>query len=143
MNDNKTAIMVVLDRSGSMQPLTKDVCGGFDTFVAEQKKLPGEATLTLVQFDHEYEIVYVNKPLDEVPPLTHIPRGSTALLDAVGRGIGELGSALDKQPEDERPGKVIVVIMTDGQENASQEWTREKLRKLIKEQREKYSWEFF
>ncbi len=141
-DQNKTAIMMIVDRSGSMRPLSQDVVGGFNQFVEEQKKEPGDATLTLVQFDHEYEVVYVNKPLSEVPSLVHQPRGGTALLDAVGRGIVELGEALAKEPEDKRPGKVIVVIMTDGEENSSNEWTNEQIKEKITEQREKYSWEF-
>lgn len=142
MRMDRTAIMVVLDRSGSMASISDDVRGGFDAFVAEQRKEPGEATLTLVQFDTAYEVVYINRPLAEVPPLVHVPRGSTALLDALGRGIVELGEALAKVDEADRPGRVIVVVMTDGHENASREYSRERIAAMVKEQRETYSWEF-
>ncbi len=141
-DQNKTAILVVLDRSGSMANLSNDVRGGFDTFVEEQRKHPGEATLSLVQFDTVYDIVYLNRSLDKVPPLVHEPRGGTALLDAVGRGVTELGEALAALPEAERPGKVIVVIMTDGEENSSEEWRVDTLKAKITELRETYSWEF-
>ncbi len=140
---NKTAILVVLDRSGSMNTITDDVVGAFAAFVKEQREQPGSATLSLVQFDTEYEEVYLNKPLDEVPlPLVHQPRGGTALFDAMGKGIVNLGAKLASQPEDERPSKVIVVTMTDGYENSSKEWTQESLKAKIEEQRSKYNWEF-
>ena len=110
-----------------------------------QQKLPGEARLTLVLFDHEYIVTYDGVPIKDVPPLdshSYVPRGPTALLDAIGRTINTIGERLDKTPEPGRPGKVIVAILTDGLENASQEFKRKEIFKMIKHQREVYSWEF-
>jgi len=142
MDENKTAILFVLDRSGSMRPLKEDVMGGFDTLIKEQAAEEGEATLTLVQFDDKYQVDYKDVPLSEVPPLVFEPRGLTAYYDALGRGMVELGETLSALPEEERPGKVIVVVMTDGEENSSQEWNHEMLKAKVEEQKNKYSWEF-
>ncbi|MHC5541508.1 vWA domain-containing protein, partial [Singulisphaera rosea] len=145
MKANATDITLVLDRSGSMDPIADDTIGGVNAFVAEQKKLPGEASYTLVQFDHEYFQVFGGIPLGDVPPLTRetfVPRGTTALLDAIGRAIVETGLRLSAKPEPERPSIVIFVIMTDGQENASQEYTADRINGMITHQREVYSWQF-
>ncbi len=144
-NPNKTAIAVVLDRSGSMGSCRNDTIGGFNTFLEEQQKLPGYATLTLAQFDDVYEVVYLDRPIKEVPKLTtetFVPRGSTALCDAIGRTIVTLGAKLAAMPEVDRPGKVVVVIITDGGENASHEYTREKIKALTEHQQAKYEWKF-
>jgi uncharacterized protein YegL len=98
-----------------------------------------------VLFDHEYIVTYDGRPVKEVPALdarTYVPRGTTALLDAIGRTINTIGDRLDKMPEAERPSKVIVSILTDGLENASQEFSRQQVFEMIKRQREVYSWEF-
>lgn len=142
MRQDLTDVTVVLDRSGSMAVVRKDTEGGFDTFVEEQKKAKGEALLTLVQFDNFYEFVYQGKNIQEVEPLKLTPRGGTALLDAMGRAINETGERLSKMPEASRPGKVIFVIMTDGQENASAEFSKSKINEMIKHQRETYNWQF-
>lgn len=145
MKQDFTHIVMVLDRSGSMHTVVDDTIGGFNRFVDEQKQVPGEATLTLVQFDDQYEFVHQNKRLSNVPPLdrkTFVPRGSTALLDAIGRAVNETGSYLAGLPESERPAKVICVIITDGGENASKEFSREKVFEMITHQQEKYGWQF-
>lgn len=141
-NPDFTAIAVVLDRSGSMTSIRKSAEDALNEFVNGQKQLPGKATLTLAQFDDVYELVYTNKPLDEVSAITLIPRGLTALLDAMGKTITKLGEELAAMTEDERPGKVLVAVITDGYENASSEWSREKVFELIKQQREQWNWEF-
>lgn len=144
MRENFTRIAVILDRSGSMESCKESTVTGFNSFVAEQKKLPGEAKLKLVQFDNEYETVF-DKPLSQAPELTQttfVPRGSTALLDAQGRTIIDLGNELEKMPEHERPSKIIVVTLTDGAENASHEFTAAKISEMIKHQRETYGWDF-
>lgn len=144
MNEQATHITIVLDRSGSMESVREDTIGGFNVFLNEQKAEPGQATLTLVQFDNEYEVVYDTLPLAKVPPLTQKtfqPRGSTALLDAIGRAMNETGKRLAEMPDSERPGKVLLVIMTDGYENASQEFTSEQIFQKITHQREVYSWQ--
>jgi len=139
---NSTEIVFVLDRSGSMQSIAEDMRGGFDSFITEQKKLPGECRVTLTQFDNEYEIVYAGKPLAEVPKLALIPRGDTALYDAIGRTIVATGERLAAMNENDRPSKVIFVVITDGFENASTEYHAGLIHAMITEQRYKYSWEF-
>lgn len=142
MKTDLTDITVVLDRSGSMSTVVNDTKGGFDHFVDDQKKAPGQANLTLVQFDTEYEFVHKGKPIAEIPGLTFEPRGSTALLDAIGRAINETGERLKATPEADRPGKVVFVIITDGEENASKEFKKDKINEMIKHQRDAYKWEF-
>lgn len=138
-------LTIVLDRSGSMSYVKTDTIGGFNQFLADQKAAPGHATLTLCQFDHEFEVVHGGKAVKDVPALddtTFVPRGNTALLDAVGRAINETGARLAAMADHDRPGKVIFVILTDGQENASHEYDRAKVFEMITHQREVYGWEF-
>jgi hypothetical protein len=145
MNTELTEIAIVLDRSGSMASMAKEAIGGFNGFLDSQQKLPGDAKLTLVLFDHEYIVTYGGRPIKNVPPLdehTYVPRGTTALLDAIGRTINTIGERLDETLEPERPGKVLIVILTDGLENASQEFKRNQVYSMIKHQRDKYAWEF-
>ncbi len=151
MNPNLTDISIVLDRSNSMAQVLESTITGFNTFINEQKKVPGECLVSLVQFDHEYENLYSGRPVQEVPRLdsmTYVPRGNTALLGAIGRTIGETGRRLEKLKESERPGKVIIVVITDGEENASQshEWSRPysqtNIRHTISHQTERYQWQF-
>jgi len=145
MRDDLTAILMILDRSGSMTPLADDTVGGFNGFITQQKAEPGDAVVTLVLFNHDYEPVYNVRPIRQVEPLTakqYHPGGNTALLDAIGRGVHDLGKKLADMDEADRPGKVIVVIMTDGQENASKEYKRDQVRKIIEEQTDKYGWSF-
>jgi len=145
MRKELTEIVCVVDRSGSMGAMRREAIGGFNAFLSAQKAEPGEAVLTLVLFDHEYELVHDAVPIAQVPPLdgeTYEPRGTTALLDAVGRTIDDVGRRLAGTPEPQRPDKVIVAILTDGLENASQDYTHRKVAKMIAHQREKYSWEF-
>lgn len=138
-------IAVILDRSGSMSNIRQDAIGGFNTFIDAQRQVPGEALVTLVLFDHEYEVPYTNKALADVPLLnnnTYIPRGNTALLDAIGRTIIDMGSKLDSLKEADKPEHVIVVILTDGQENSSHEFDNAKIKELITHQTDVYSWQF-
>lgn len=142
---NYTHIAIVLDRSGSMNSVKSDTIGGFNHFLNDQKQAPGEATLTLAQFDHVYEVVHDHVEIHCVPPLddrTYQPRAGTALLDAIGRTIDSLGARLAAMPEQDRPGKVICVILTDGMENASRQYSSEKVFEMIGHQQEKYGWEF-
>lgn len=142
---NYVEIVCVVDKSGSMGMIESDAIGGFNHFLGEQKKLPGDARFTLALFDHEYEIAVDAVDIQHVPPLnetTYCPRGSTALLDAIGKTVTAVGERLSKTPAYARPSKVIVAILTDGLENASKEYTRSKMFEMIKHQREVYSWEF-
>ena len=145
MKEGLTEIVCVVDRSGSMHEVRSDAIGGFNAFLAEQKRLPGEARLTLVLFNHEYTPVHQGVPIASVPPLdesTYVPQGTTALLDAVGRTIEDVGKRLAATPEGERPSKVIVGILTDGLENSSTDYTRSRVLDLINRQRSVYKWEF-
>jgi uncharacterized protein YegL len=137
-----TDITVVLDRSGSMSAVANDTIGGFNQFIKEQKSVKGKANLTLMQFDTEYELVHNGKDIKEVPSLEFSPRGGTALFDAVGRSITETGTRLRRMSDKDRPAKVIFVIITDGEENSSKEYTREKVKGMITHQQEKYNWSF-
>lgn len=145
MNLNLTEIACVIDRSGSMEAIASDAVGGFNAFLREQQKDKSEARLTLVLFDHEYHVLYESADVQKVSPLnseTYVPRGTTALLDAIGRTIIDLGSRLANTPEDKRAAKVIVAILTDGLENASRDFSNAKIAEMIEHQRTKYGWEF-
>lgn len=147
MKDGYTHISVILDRTGSMETIRDDTIGGFNAFLNAQKGAPGLASLTLVQFDSQdpYEIVYHFKPLAEVPELTRetfVPRANTPLLDAIGRGINDLEKSLADKTEAERPSRVVMVLITDGQENASREFRKDQIEKMIKEKQEKAAWQF-
>jgi uncharacterized protein YegL len=140
-----TEIVCVLDRSGSMEIIVDDAIGGFNAFLKTQKESPGQAVMSVVLFDNEYELLYSGKPLFDIPPFTKqtfVPRGSTALYDALGKTINEVGARLASLPEAERPNKVLFVILTDGQENASQHFSSKQINEMITHQRNVYSWEF-
>ncbi|MCX8106712.1 MAG: VWA domain-containing protein [Ignavibacterium album] len=142
-----THITVILDRSGSMQSIKSDIIGGFNTFLKQQKEVPGKATLTLVQFDtgNPYEVIHNYRPLQEIPELndrTFVPRGGTPLLDCLGRGINDLSEHINKLTNDQKPDKVFFIIITDGQENSSREFKKSDIVKLIDEKKNKDNWEF-
>lgn len=141
-NPDLTLIAVLVDRSGSMTACREDMQGGINTFIAEQAKQPGSAEVALAQFDSHYELVWPVQPIAEAGTYELIPRGSTALLDAMGRFITEIGEQLAARAEDARPGKVVVLIVTDGMENASREWTRAQVKELVTQQQNQWGWEF-
>jgi Mg-chelatase subunit ChlD len=139
-----TDVTIVLDRSGSMEAIRSDVVGAFNAFVHDQQQLPGECRLTLVQFDDEYEVVCRARPIAEVPDLNHdsfVPRGSTALLDAIGRTIRELDKRLVDEGGPDREVRALVAILTDGLENASTDFKRDDVFRMIKERTEQ-GWAF-
>ncbi len=143
--DNFTDVTIILDRSGSMSGIQDATIKGFNDFVNEQRSVPGDGCWTLVQFDDRYETVYAQRPQHDVPPLTTLsyqPRGSTALVDAVCRTIDQTGQRLAALPEWQRPSKVLLAIITDGEENSSREYTTQQLHQKITHQREKYGWTF-
>lgn len=142
MNKDKTEIVVVLDRSGSMGSCKAQTVKGLNQFITEQKKLPGSANFTLVQFNHEYEFVHNGVPLNTVGECDMDPSGSTALYDALGRAINETGKRLAAMAECDRPGLVAFVILTDGAENCSSDFNADQIKEMIKHQQEKYSWQF-
>jgi hypothetical protein len=137
-----THIYFLLDRSGSMQSIKSDIEGGFAAFVEEQRRGTGECRATLAQFDDVYELVYADRPIADVPPLDLQPRNMTALHDAMGRMVTDAGRTLDAMKADERPGTVIVAIMTDGMENASKEWTGASIKGLVNQQSNVFGWTF-
>ena len=141
-NSNHTLIAALLDRSGSMASSKAATEDGWRELINEQRQEPGQCQVTLAQFDTRYEVLYPATDIGAVPEFVVEPRGSTALLDATGRFITEVGGVLAALPEADRPGKVICLIMTDGMENSSHEWTWEALKALITQQREVYGWEF-
>ena len=147
MRQDKADITVILDRTGSMEPIRDDTIGGFNRFMEDQKGVPGECLLTLVQFDSQdpFEVIWRGVPVKDATPLTrntYVPRAATPLLDAIGRGINDTGKRLGELSEADRPGKVIFVVITDGLENASREFKRATIKEMVERQRDIYKWEF-
>lgn len=147
MKHGYTHITVILDRTGSMRTIRDDVIGGFNTFLQEQKALPDEATLTLVQFDSQdpYEVLHDFRPIAEVPELTeatYVPRAMTPLLDALGRGINDLAAKIAATPEALRPERTVFVVVTDGHENASREFYRDQIVQMIEDAQTRNGWQF-
>jgi len=145
MKANLTEIIFILDRSGSMSGLESDTIGGYNSFLEAQKKVSGEAHVTTVLFDNLYELLHNGVDIKAVKAITqreYYARGSTALLDAIGKTIMAVGQRLNNTVESEKPSKVIFIITTDGEENSSTEFSHKKINEMISLQQEKYSWEF-
>lgn len=145
MKPGLTEIVCVVDRSGSMDIIRKDAIGSFNQFLTSQKEVPGEAKLSLTLFNTEYEMPYKGAALNDVQPFTeetYRPGGCTALLDAVGKTIDEVGERFHKTPEADRPERVLFVVLTDGQENSSREYNRKQILDKIAHQRDVCKWEF-
>ena len=145
MDKNLTELIMILDMSGSMHNLQSDTIGGYNTLIEEQKKEKGNAKVTTVLFDDRYILLHDREDINNIKPLTdkeYVPTGMTAMLDAIGKTLVSVGQKLAATPEEERPSKVLVTIITDGYENASKEFDWATIKKMIKEQREKYSWVF-
>lgn len=142
-NPDYTHIALVIDRSGSMIRIAHDMQGGIDSLLKEQAALPGKLLIDVVTFDSKVEYPYSNASAKEIDAndLIH-PRGSTALYDAVGSTITALGQKLAKLSEKERPGNVLVVVVTDGQENSSREWKQADVKKAVETQTKDFSWDF-
>lgn len=145
MKNDLTELVFILDRSGSMAGLESDTIGGYNALLAKQKKETGEAVVTTVLFDDKYELLHDRINVKGVAPITeheYNVGGSTALLDAIGKTISKIGRAQQHTSEDQRAGKVMFVITTDGMENASCEYSSNKVKQLIEKQKTKYGWEF-
>lgn len=146
-NPKKTLIAALLDRTGSMIESKEATEKGFDEMINGQKQEPGECIVTLGQFDRHGNApiltrVYSNLPIHQVPKLDIQPRGMTPLLDAIGEFVVTIGKELAGLPEENRPGVVICLIMTDGEENSSYEWNLEGVKKIVEQQTQDYGWHF-
>lgn len=144
MNENVTEIIFLLDRSGSMSGLEGDTIGGFNSFIEKQSKLPGRTKLTTILFDDRYEVLWngVDATEAKLTEKDYFVRGATALLDAVGKTIVNMRHQLTKKNGLAPINDLIFVITTDGMENWSQEFTYEKVKELINEQKTDHNWEF-
>lgn len=142
--DTTTHVTFVLDSSGSMSKIRDDTIGGFNTFLADQREEPGRAAVTLYEFSDSVSQVYQGKPLGDAPELdaeTYTPGGQTALNDAIATAVTETDGYIEKQPAAVQPDTVVVVVLTDGKENAS-ETPQDRVRELIEQYREEHDWEF-
>lgn len=139
---NLTWITGIIDRSGSMKAIRGETQAGWSAYLHEQMGSPGRVWVSLTQFDFAVEVVYDFTPIHAVPAYDLRPRGTTALLDAIGLTVNRLGQRLAEMPEPERPGSVIVAILTDGYENASREFTAEQIKAMVQRQQDAYQWLF-
>lgn len=143
MKDNLIHLCFVIDESGSMWSSEKDVIGGFNSLIEEQKKVTdGDCIVSVYRFSTEVSKDFIGKPLNEINSLEYHPGGGTAMNDGIGTAIHEIGVWLNDMDESERPSKNMIIIMTDGEENMSREYTLEKVKEMIKHQEEKYNWSF-
>ena len=145
MKKNLTELVFILDKSGSMSGLEKDTIGGFNSLLDQQRKVDGECVITTVLFDNRYELLHDRIDIRAVQPITgkeYFVGGSTALLDAIGKTIHKIGAVQKNTTEDYRAEKVLFVIITDGEENASRHYSSMQIREMIQRQKERYGWEF-
>ena len=145
MKNNLTELVFILDKSGSMSGLESDTIGGFNSMLKKQKAVDGECCITTVLFDNNYELLHDRIDIHAVSEMTdkeYQVGGSTALLDAIGRTIHKIGSVQKNTAGEYRADKVMFVIITDGEENASREYSAEKVKAQIERQKGKYGWEF-
>lgn len=145
MKKGLTELVFILDKSGSMGGLETDTIGGYNSMLKKQQAIEGECHITTVLFDHNYELLHDRIDIEAVSPITekeYQVGGATALLDAIGRTIHKIGNAQKHTAEDYRAEKVMFVIITDGEENASREYSAEKIKAQIEQQKTKDGWEF-
>jgi len=145
MKKGLTEIVFIMDRSGSMSGLEHDTIGGFNSMLKKQKKEKGEAVISTVLFDDRMEVLHDRKAIGEVKTMTdkeYYVRGSTALLDAVGGAIHHIGHVQKEMAEEEKPEKTLFIITTDGMENASRQYSYDKVKKMVEKKKKKNNWEF-
>ena len=140
-DQNYSALLLVIDRSGSMSDIRDEMVGSLTTLLRDQAKQPGLLTVDVLTFDDRIETTHVQADPRSVE-IDLQPRGMTALLDAIGIGVTEFGARLAAMPEHARPGTVLVVVATDGMENSSHEWKPVTVKQLLDQQREQYGWDF-
>lgn len=145
MKRNLTELVFILDKSGSMAGLEADTIGGFNAMLMKQQKAKGEAFVTTALFNHQYELLHDRIHVRGIAPITdqdYEVGGTTALLDAIGFTIQKITNVQRRTSEEERADKVLFVITTDGMENASQEYSADKIKKMVQYQKAKFGWEF-
>lgn len=145
MKKDLVELVFILDRSGSMSGLEEQTIGGFNRLISEQKEVKGEAIVSTVLFDDTFEVIHNRLPIQRIESMTskeYYVRGSTALLDAIGRSIVKIRHIHQKLDEEAKPEKTLFFIITDGMENASTEYDYTHIKDYIELQREKYGWEF-
>jgi uncharacterized protein YegL len=145
MKTDLTELVFILDRSGSMSGLESDTIGGYNAMLKKQQQEPGEATVTTVLFDDEYQLLHDRINIKGISPITekeYFVRGTTALLDAIGKTIHKIHNAQQHTSPEHRADKVLFVIITDGMENASREYSYAQVKQLVERQKETYGWEF-
>lgn len=138
-----TEVVFILDRSGSMSGLEEDTIGGFNSILQKQREEDGDANVTTILFDHQIEILHKRVNIKEIKNITskdYYVRGCTALLDAIGYSINFMINVAKNEKEESK--NVLFIITTDGYENASKEYSYEKIKKMITYQKEKYNWKF-
>lgn len=145
MKTNISELVFILDKSGSMSGLESDTIGGYNAMLKKQQQQPGEAIVTTVLFDDNYELLHDRINIKGIRPITekeYFVGGCTALLDAIGKTIHKIGNAQKHTGEEQQADKVMFVITTDGMENASKEYSYDKIKAMVEHQKEKYGWEF-
>ena len=145
MNNNLTEIVFILDRSGSMAGLEDDTIGGFNAMVEKQKKESGKALFSAILFSENCQVLYDRTEIQKVEPMTeqqYLVGGCTALLDAIGGAVHHIANVHKYAREEDRPGKTIFIITTDGMENSSHRYTYDEVQRMVKHEQEKYGWEF-
>ncbi len=145
MKTNKTELVFILDRSGSMSGLEKDTIGGYNSLLGKQRTEDGSATVTTVLFDDKFELLHDRLDIHAISPISekdYFVRGSTALLDAIGKTINKIGNVQKHSKPEMRANKVLVIITTDGMENSSMEYSYDHVKMMIERQKNQYGWEF-
>lgn len=139
---NYTDLNIIVDRSGSMSGIARDMEGGIETFLETERKTGDHTVVSYFTFDNEYETIFLDKKITEDMKIEIKPRGFTALFDAVGKTITTVGEKLAAMKEEDRPNRVLFMVITDGEENSSKEFTKDAVKQMIKSQRETFAWDF-